>query len=105
MSDFRKMFSAEEWEWFVKIGASYSDSEQKKVFFEAIKEKKVENPKYSLFADFPKEGLGHVPDPNLQDSPAARTDASPQNTKPRQFKGAEICQGIIEMLKPGGKSA
>ena len=106
MSSIRKLFSADEWEWFCKIGASYSDPEQKKVFFEAIKEKKMENPNYSLFSDFPKaSGSADSADPTYTESASPVNNAPKQHTKHHQFKGAEICQAIINKLSPGGKSA
>jgi len=101
MSSIRKLFSGEEWEWFCKVGASYTDPEQKKVFFEAIKEKKLENPNYSLFTDFPKEGSGPVSDPTLQDGPSTRESAPGKNSTRKSFKGEEICRDIIHRLKGG----
>lgn len=104
MSNLRKMFSAAEWEWFLKIGASYSDPEQKKVFFEAIKEKKLENPNYSLFSDFPKSGSADSADPTYTESASPGDLALPKNTTRKTFKGEEICRDIISRLK-GGRSA
>lgn len=106
MSAIRKLFTADEWQWFVKIGGSYSDPEQKKVFFEAIKEKKLADANYSLFTDFPKaSGLADSADPTYTESAVPGNGAQSKDTKRREFKGAEICQGIIDMLKPGGESA
>lgn len=67
----RELFSVNEWEWFLKLGASYSDPEQKKSFYETVIEKKLADKSYSIFTDFPKS------------------------------HGLEICREILEMLKHG----
>lgn len=78
----RELFGHEEFEWISKLGASYTDPEQKKAFWETLRDKKTQDPHYSVFTDFPREPL---------------------------TGGAKVCSEVIEMLKRGikkeGKSA
>lgn len=56
MSKWRELFeSAEELNWFLKLGGAMPNAEEKKTFFDTVIQKKQENPHYSLFSDFPKE--------------------------------------------------
>jgi len=46
-----------EWEWIQKLGASMKDPEEKKAFWEAVKQKKTDDPSYSIYSDFPREEI------------------------------------------------
>lgn len=44
-----------EWDWVKKLGACFSDPEEKKAFWETVKDKKLADPAYSVYTDFPRE--------------------------------------------------
>lgn len=49
----RDLFGAE-WEYVVKLGSCFSDPEQKREFWEAVREKKMADQNYSIYSDFPR---------------------------------------------------
>lgn len=53
--DWRSIFGEEEWRFISKLGASLTDPEEKRSFWETVKDKKEADPDYSIFTDFPKE--------------------------------------------------
>lgn len=50
-----EIFGPEEWAWIKRLGSSISDPEEKKSFWETVRDKKLADPGYSVFTDFPKE--------------------------------------------------
>lgn len=98
-------FTGKELAWTRKISASTNDPEAEKEFWRVILEKKVGDPAYSVFQDFPEvEGSGSSPDPTLRKDPSAQA-AQSQDTGRRTFVGASICQETIEFLKRGKKDS
>lgn len=45
-----------EWPWVQKLGSAIRDPEEKKVFWETIKAKKLADSSYSVYSDFPSTG-------------------------------------------------
>ena len=68
----RDLFGSEA-EYVARLGKCFIDPEEKKAFWETIREKKKANPAYSIYTDFP---------------PVNGTDA-----------GLKICGEILEMLR------
>lgn len=54
LNEWKEMFGSE-WEWVVKLGSCFSDPEEKKSFWETVKAKKLADPSYSVYSDFPRE--------------------------------------------------
>lgn len=50
----------DEWDRVQKLGKSLHDPEEKRAFWETVREKKLANPQYRLEHDFP---IGHMPVP------------------------------------------
>ncbi len=50
----KQLFSDDEWKYFLRLGNAMSTAEEKSVFFDTIKAKKLANKNYSVFDDFPK---------------------------------------------------
>ncbi len=48
------MFGSE-FEYICKLGSCFSDPEEKKAFWEMVKNKKTADPRYSIYTDFPRE--------------------------------------------------
>lgn len=42
-----------EWEYICRLGKCFSDPEEKKAFWEMVKSKKLGDPAYSIYRDFP----------------------------------------------------
>lgn len=97
-------FTVAEYDYAKKISRDVSDPEATREFWKVVIEKKLADPNYSVFQDFPVEGSGDQSRP-APASPSA--SAAPiQDSARREFKGAEICREIIQQLKPGkGESA
>jgi len=51
------IFGPVEWEWITKLGSSYHDPEEKRVFWETVKAKKEADHAYSVFTDFPRDHI------------------------------------------------
>ena len=81
-------FGKEAWEWIVKLGNSFSDPEQKKDFWETVKNKKLADASYDVFADFPR-------DPVVDDS----------GDSPKAKLAKKYCGEILEVLKHGKRGS
>jgi len=42
-----------EWPWVQRLGKAISDPEEKRVFWETVRDKKLADPSYSMYEDFP----------------------------------------------------
>jgi hypothetical protein len=54
MRDKWKDLFGSEWEWVQKLGKAIIDPEEKKAFWDTVREKKLTNPGYSIYQDFPR---------------------------------------------------
>lgn len=86
-----ELFGTEEWSWIVKLGSSFTDPEQKKAFWDTAKDKKLADPNYSIFTDFPKEFS-----PKPEDEPGI-------SDKARMAR--RYCGEILEVLKHGKRGS
>ena len=75
--DWSQVFSAAEWRWIKKLGGAFTDPEQKREFWNTVREKKEADPSYSVFTDFP------------------------QSHDDVDF-GIKVCQEILKMLETKG---
>lgn len=78
MSDWAKIFGAEEWAYIQKLGSAIHDPADKREWWENVKRLKMENPAFSIYELFPKE-------------------AKPKNDA--QELADRYCKPIIERLK------
>ena len=53
MTDWKELFG-DEWDYIVRLGSAMTDPEEKKAFWEVVKQKKLADPDYSIYSDFPK---------------------------------------------------
>lgn len=58
MNKYRHLFSADEWEHFLKLGAALHDPKEKKEFFEAVVEGKQRDRNYEITGYVPKKKVG-----------------------------------------------
>ena len=54
MAENWKEIFGSEFEWIKKLGSAISDPEEKRSFWETIKEKKMRDASYSIYQDFPR---------------------------------------------------
>lgn len=54
-TDWASLFGPEEWNWVKRLGSAMKDPEEKRAFWETVKSKKLADPAYSIFTDFPME--------------------------------------------------
>lgn len=52
--DWAEIFGSE-WAWIHRLGKAITDPEEKRNFWESIKSRKLENPRYSIYSDFPRD--------------------------------------------------
>lgn len=86
MNNWSELFG-NEWEYIKRLGASISDPDEKKVFWENVKQRKLEDPNFSIYSLFPK--------------------TEEKQEEPMSEKGAmakRYCGEILEVLRRG-KSA
>lgn len=57
MHKHRNLFTDAEWNWFLELGASKHDPEEKKTFYEGVIEQKLLNKEWDFLKAFPKEDL------------------------------------------------
>lgn len=53
INKYQRFFGGAEWEVISKLGNSYSDPEQKKAFWNHVREAKEKDPRWSIFDSFP----------------------------------------------------
>jgi hypothetical protein len=82
MSDWAKIFGAEEWAYIQAMGAAIHNPQDKRDFWENVKKCKQENPNFSVYSLFPKDLSGTT---------------NKKNDK--QIIAVKYCQEIIMMLK------
>lgn len=52
--DWAEIFGSE-WTWIQRLGKAITDPEEKRTFWESIKSRKLANPRYSIYQDFPRD--------------------------------------------------
>ena len=85
-----------EWDYLIRIGSSIIDPEEKKAFWETVKAKKLDDPAYSIYTDFPLD---------LSTKTVDKLHNSIEHEKRNKFKespSGKIAAETIEMLKGRG---
>jgi hypothetical protein len=90
MTDWKELFG-EEWDYVVRLGSAIHDPEEKRAFWESLKEHKLADPAFSVYTLFPLE---------VSTNPVDKTEEESENGLSEKAKlSRRYCRAILATLR------